>query len=110
MPIPGLAITDDVVTLNGVPFADLNTAQRIQVSAMIAMAQNPTLKVIFVREGALISRSNLAVLQDLADKKGYQLWIEKFQEEAGSTGLHIVEGHVEQIDGKPAPAAQLSLI
>lgn len=110
MPIPGLAITDDVVTLNGVPFADLNTAQRIQVSAMIAMAQNPTLKVIFVREGALISRTNLAVLQELADAQGYQLWIEKFQEEAGSTGLHIVEGHVEQIDGKPAPAAQLSLI
>jgi DNA repair exonuclease SbcCD ATPase subunit len=110
MPIPGLSIEDDTVMLNNVPFGDLNTAERIKVSAMIAMAQNPTLKVIFVREGALMSRANLAVLRDLSEEHGVQLWIEKFQEQAGTEGLHIVEGLIEQVDGKPAPAVEFSLL
>lgn len=110
MPIPGLTIDDDTVLLNNVPFADLNTAERIKVSAMIAMAQNPTLRVIFVREGALMSRANLAVLRDLAEQHGVQLWIEKFQEQAGSEGLHIVEGLISQKDGKLAPAAEFALM
>jgi predicted ATP-dependent endonuclease of OLD family len=110
MPIPGLSIEDDTVMLNNVPFADLNTAERIKVSAMIAMAQNPTLRVIFVREGALMSRANLAVLESLAKEHDQQLWIEKFQEQAGSEGLHIVEGLISQKDGKPAPAAEFALM
>lgn len=110
MPIPGLTIEDDTVLLNNVPFADLNTAERIKVSAMIAMAQNPTLKVIFVREGALMSRANLAVLRDLAEQHEVQLWVEKFQEQAGTEGLHIVEGLIEQVDGKFAKPAEFELI
>lgn len=110
MPIPGLTIEDDTVLLNNVPFADLNTAERIKVSAMIAMAQNPTLRVIFVREGALMSRANLAVLRDLAEQHGVQLWIEVFSETAGAEGLHIVEGLISQKDGKPAPAAEFALM
>jgi len=100
-PIEGLSITEAGVTLNGIPFADLNTAERIKVSTLIAMAANPKLRVIFVREGALINRANLKIITDLASDRGYQVWIEKFQEEAGAEGIHIVDGGVALIDGKP---------
>jgi hypothetical protein len=103
-PIEGLSITDAGVVLNGIPFADLNTAERIKVSTLIAMAANPKLRVIFVREGALINRANLKIITDLANERGYQVWIEKFQEEAGSEGIHIVDGGVALIDGKPVEA------
>lgn len=109
-PVPGLSIEDDTVLVNGIPFADLNTAERIKLSALIAMAQNPTLKVIFIREGALISRQNLAVLAELAEAHGAQLWMEVFSETPREKGFHIVEGGVALVDGKPAPASQLELI
>ena len=109
-PIPGLTIEDDTVLVGGVPFSDLNTAERIKVSTLIAMAQNPTLKVIFVREGALVSRANLAVLTKLAEQNDCQLWLEVFSEDPHDDSLHITDGHISHINGEPAPAQQLELV
>ena len=109
-PIPDLTIEDDTVLVGGVPFSDLNTAERIKVSTLIAMAQNPTLKVIFVREGALVSRANLAVLTKLAEQNDCQLWLEVFSEDPHDDSLHITDGHISHINGEPAPAQQLELV
>lgn len=109
-PVPGLAIEDDTVLVNEVPFSDLNTAERIKISTLIAMSQNPELKVIFVREGALVSRANLAVLEALAKQHDCQLWLEKFSEEPEENSLHIEDGHITHMNGQPAPAMQLELV
>ena len=109
-PVPGLAIEDDTVLVNDVPFSDLNTAERIKISTLIAMSQNPELKVIFVREGALVSRANLAVLADLAKAHDCQLWLEKFSEEPEENSIHIEDGHITHVNGQPAPAEQLQLV
>ena len=109
-PVPGLAIEEDVVMVNNVPFSDLNTAERIKVSCLIAMSQNPELKVIFVREGALISRANLAVLADLAEKHEMQIFMEVFSETPHDDSLHIVDGAITHINGQPADAQQLQLV
>lgn len=109
-PIPGLTIEDDTVLVNDVPFSDLNTAERIKVSTLIAMAQNPSLKVIFVREGALVSRANLALLKTLADENGCQLWMEVFSEEPHEDSLHICEGRITHVNGQPATTQQLELV
>ena len=94
LPIDGLELTDDGVMFNGCLFAQLSTAEQIRISTIVAMAQNPALKIVMVREGALINRANLAMMAELAASRGYQLWIERFQEEPGDTGLHIVDGAV----------------
>lgn len=109
-PVPGLSIEDDTVLVNDVPFSDLNTAERIKVSTLIAMSQNPELKVIFVREGALVSRANLAVLAELAKTHDMQVWIEKFSEDPEENSLHIEDGHITHVNGQPAPAQQLHLV
>lgn len=109
-PVPGLAIEDDTVLVNNVPFSDLNTAERIKISTLIAMHQFPDLKIIFVREGALVSRANLAVLADLAKQNDYQLWLEKFSEEPEDDSIHIHDGHISHVNGKPAEAQQLELV
>lgn len=110
MPIEGLSIEADTVMLDGIPLSDLNTAKRIEVATRIAIAQNPQLGVIFVREGALINDANLAVIAQVAEANGMQLWVEKFQPSAGLTGLHIVEGEIALEDGKPATPKQLELV
>jgi DNA repair exonuclease SbcCD ATPase subunit len=94
MPLEGLTIDDDGVKMNGIPFSDLNTAERIKLSTAVAMAQNPQLKIIFVREGALLSRANLGIIAEMAQANGYQLWVEIFSEEPREGSLHIVEGTV----------------
>jgi hypothetical protein len=100
MPVDGLELTDDGVMFNGVMFSQLSTAEQIRISVLVAMAQNPELRIILIREGALMNRSNLAMISDLARGEDYQLWIEKFQEDASESGLHIVDGAIAFVDGK----------
>lgn len=109
-PVPGLAIEDDAVLVNDVPFSDLNTAERIKVSCLIAMSQAPNLKIIFVREGALVSRANLAVLSELAEQHDCQLWLEKFSEQPEENSIHLEDGHITHLNGTAAPAQQLQLV
>jgi DNA repair exonuclease SbcCD ATPase subunit len=104
LPLDGLELTDDGVLYNGTFFKQLSTAEQIRISTLVAMAQNPELKIILIREGALINRANFKLIVDLAKDRDYQLWVEKFQEEPGETGLHIVDGAVAFEDGKAVSA------
>ena len=86
--------------MNGTFFSQLSTAEQIRISALVAMSQNPGLKIIIIREGALMNSANLTMLSELAAENGFQLWIEKFQEQKGESGLHIVDGAIAFEDGE----------
>ena len=100
LPVPGMEINEDGVTVGGVRFDQLSTAQQITTSAKIAMRSNPKLKIILIREGALINKANTEALCKLAEERGYQLWMEKFSEDASETGIHISDGEIVAVDGK----------
>lgn len=100
LPLDGLEMTDDGVMFNGTFFSQLSTAEQIRVSTLVAMSQNPGLRIIIIREGALMNSANLAMIASLANEQGYQLWIEKFQENASETGIHIEDGNIVSVDGK----------
>jgi hypothetical protein len=80
-PIEGLGINEDAVIYNGRSFSMLSTGEKIMVSTSIAMALNPNLKVILIREGALLDKEGLASIIKVAKEKDYQLWIEKTSDE-----------------------------
>lgn len=102
LPLDGLELTDEGVMVNGTFFSQLSTAEQIRVSTLVAMSQNPTLKIVMIREGALVNSTNLAMIFEMARERGYQVWLEKFQETPGEVGLHIVDGAVAFVDGAPA--------
>lgn len=105
LPLDGLEMTDDGVMFNGTFFSQLSTAEQIRVSTLVAMSQNPGLRIIIIREGALMNSANLAMIANLANEQGYQLWIEKFQENASETGIHIEDGNIVSVDGKELETA-----
>jgi DNA repair exonuclease SbcCD ATPase subunit len=104
LPLDGLEFTDEGVMYRGTFFSQLSTAEQIRISTLVAMAQNPTLRIVMIREGALINRENMAMIAELAKSENYQLWVEKFAEEPGDAGLHIVDGAVAFVDGKEVEA------
>lgn len=99
LPLDGLELTDDGVMVNGTFFNQLSTAEQIRVSTLVAMSQNPGLRIVIIREGALMNSANLKMISDLAADSGYQLWIEKFQEKPSDVGFHIVDGAIAFEDG-----------
>lgn len=100
MPVEGMTFDEDGVFIDGVRFDQLSTAEQVRVSASVAMRGNPKLRLILVREGALLNKANLKAICEAAKDGGYQIFIEKFQETPGDQGLHIEDGSVTHIDGE----------
>lgn len=104
--VAGLAVTSDGIEVDGVPFESLSSSRQMRVSTALAMAQNPELRIILIREGNFLDSDAMRAVMALADEGGYQVWIERVQDEAGEIGVHMVEGRVASIDGKPVEPDQ----
>jgi len=96
MPIDGLDFDEEGITYQGMPFQSdqIGSAVRFRVSMAIAMALNPKLRVIRVTDGSLLDEENLKVIEEMAKREDFQLWIEKV-DESGEIGFYIENGEVK---------------
>ena len=92
-PVRGLGIDDGQVTFRGIPFEQCSSAEQLRVSVAIAMAANPTLKILRIKDGSLLDSSGMKILGDMAEKHGFQVWIECV-DESGEVGIVLEEGAV----------------
>lgn len=76
LPIPGLGFSDGDVVYNGILFDQLSDAEKLKVSLAMAMAANPSMRVIRITNGSLLDESNLAIVRKMAVDNDYQVWIE----------------------------------
>ena len=82
LPVPGLGFGENEILINDVPFGQASDAEQLQVSIAMAMALNPTIRVIRVRDGSLLDKDSLAMLGKMADKNDYQVWVETVQSDS----------------------------
>jgi hypothetical protein len=88
MPVKGMGyLDDDDVTLNGVPFDQASQAEKIRAGVELAMAANPKLRVVLVRDGSLLDKASWQLLEELADEYDFQAWVEVTDDDA-KTGHH----------------------
>lgn len=76
-PIKGLAIDDDGVTFEDIPFVQLSTSEQIRISVAIGLAMNPKLRILLIREGSLLDEKNLGMIAKMAEKADAQIWCER---------------------------------
>ena len=93
MPIKGLSVDKDSVTYKGFPFSQLSDSEQLKVSMAIAMAVNPKLKVIRVRDGSLLDEENMKIIREMANNNDFQIWIERVEE--GEVGFIIEDGELK---------------
>ncbi len=105
MPIPGLGFGDGLVTFNGLPFSQASDAEQLRVSVAIAMAANPKLRVLRIKEGSLLDEQSLELLAQLAREHDYQIWIERV-DSSGKVGVVIEDGAVVAVDGEAVLAEE----
>lgn len=94
MPVPGLGLADGAVTLDGVPFEQASDAEKLKVSVALAMASNPKLRVVRVRDGSLLDADSLRLLGEMADTFDMQVWIEKVSD-GERVGFVIEDGRLK---------------
>lgn len=93
LPVPGLGFDSDGVTLNGIPFSQASTAEQVRVSTALAMAGDPTIRVMRIDGGESLDSESLAIIEGLAAEKSYQVWISRV-DESRSVGFTIEDGTV----------------
>lgn len=92
-PVDGLGFTEEGVTYQGVPFKQASTAEQIRVSMAMAIALNPTLRVIRISDGSLLDSDSLALVEETAREHDFQIWVEMV--EGNHEGAYtIVDGEV----------------
>jgi DNA repair exonuclease SbcCD ATPase subunit len=102
MPVQGLGFDKGDVTFDGVPFEQASQAQKVRVSAGIAMALNPALKVMLVRDGAFLSEKSLALLAEIAAEKEYLVLVETV-DTSGTVGIVIDDGAIAATNAPKFP-------
>ena len=99
LPIDGLSFGDGSVTLRGVPFDQASDAERLRASVAIAMALNPKLRVVRIRDGSLLDSTSMGLVAEMAEQRDCQVWIEKV-DETSSIGFVVEDGRLAE--KKPA--------
>lgn len=78
LPIEGLTFDDEMLYLDGLPLEteQINTARLFDVGVEVAMAMNPTLKIIFLHDGSLFDRNHLRAIIKKIEDRGYMAVVE----------------------------------
>jgi ABC-type dipeptide/oligopeptide/nickel transport system ATPase component len=100
MPIAGLSFDESTVLYNNLPLEQASSAEQLRISIAIAMAANPKLRVLRIKDGSLLDDNNLKLIGEMAAADNYQIWIERVEIDAG-VGIVMEDG---AIVGAPAPA------
>lgn len=97
MPIAGLGFDEDgEVLFNGVPFDQASGAEQLRVSMAIAMAANPKLRVLRIKDGSLLDAQGMAIVAEMAKEHDYQFWIERVATER-PVGIIMEDGTVREV-------------
>jgi hypothetical protein len=104
-PVPGLSFDDTRVTYNGIPFSQASPAEQLRVSVALAMAANPTLRVLRILDGSLLDSKSLETIADLAEENDYQVWIEVVDETGAVGHRHSPSRQRRRIRHRPGHVA-----
>ncbi len=92
-PMPDISISPDGITYRDIPISQCSAAEQIRVSVAMGAALNPGLRVLLIQDGSLLDSTSRQIIEDLAEEKNMQIWIETVDEE-GSSGILIEDGEI----------------
>lgn len=94
MPIDGLAFDQDgSVTYGGILLSQASGAEQIRVSMAIGLAGHRELNIMRIKNGNDLDRDSLALVAQLAEDAGAQVWIERI--DTTDTPWVIEDGELE---------------
>lgn len=75
-PVPDMELSEDGLLLNGLPFSQASTMQRIVASTRVGMALNPTLRLLVCQHGSDLDLDALDELHDILEQQDFQMLVE----------------------------------
>lgn len=93
-PVPGLSLSEEGVTFEGLPLSEVSASVQLRVSVAIGLALNPTLKVLLIRNGNLLDKDSMKLVAEQAEQAGAQVWMEYVTDTGEGVSVMLEDGHV----------------
>lgn len=75
-PIEGMEMNEDGLLMNGLPFEQASTSQRIMASVAVGMALNPKLRLLVCQHGSDLDNETLDALDEVVKAGNFQCLVE----------------------------------
>lgn len=108
-PVEKLSFTDAAPIFDGFALAEASAAIQLRVSVAIGIALNPKLRLMLVRDAALMGTEQLELLKQLAVERKAQLLVELAARDAKDLEVMIQEGDVVVVQGQVKVKGQQDL-
>jgi len=96
-PIKGMELTEDGLLMDGLPFEQASTSQRIMASVAVGMSLNPKLRLLVCQHGSDLDNATLDALDAVVKENGFQLLLElvtRSKEDEERCAVVIADGAV----------------
>ncbi|UCR89280.1 AAA family ATPase [Mycetocola spongiae] len=87
----GLSVDDDGITVDGVPFKQINSAKKVRVAFELVTLAQPDLRIVMIKDGSLLDSESLMEIEAVAIARGYLVLIEVVTED-DSAEFTVTEG------------------
>lgn len=104
-PVDGLGFDSDGIALNGLPFEQASSAEKLRVSVAMGVAMNPTLRLMLIRDGSLLDDEHLELVRQMAEEFDTQVFLERVSE-GDECAVIISDGMVKDA-AKPSSNGKL---
>lgn len=91
IPIDNLTFGDECLLYNGEPFEQASEARKIYAGMQLAVAQNPLLKLVFIRQGSLMSEKTKMMVFEFAKKHDFTILMETVGTNSKIGNIVIIE-------------------
>lgn len=103
IPVSGIGFGDGEILLNGLPFAQASTAEQLRTAFALIAAQNPKLRLAWIRDGSLLDDDSMQIVRALAEEFDMQVLIETVRP-TSKNAIVIEDGRIKPAQD-PAEAA-----
>lgn len=93
LPVEGLSFDEENVLYKGLPFNEDHhpSSHIIGIGVKIAIAMNPNLKVVMIKDGSLLDKTTANYILQIIEEAGYQLFIEMVSWNGAEMAMEYVE-------------------
>lgn len=103
-PIKGMTLTEDGLLMDGLPFEQASTSQRIMASVAVGMALNPKLRLLVCQHGSDLDSATLDALDAVVKENKFQCIVElvtRSKEDEERCAVVISDGEVVGAEKSP---------
>jgi alpha-D-ribose 1-methylphosphonate 5-triphosphate synthase subunit PhnL len=94
--LAGLGLDERGVTWGGIPLVQCSSAEQLRVAVGLGFAANPQIRIVLLREGALLDDTSLAAVIAMAEQADAQVWIEVVGDR-GPGAVIIEDGAIREV-------------